>query len=83
MPKCADALRGYAFPMLKSDNFVCTYCGLDGEVWPNWLYFPWDHLLPPGHLNRDHPECTVAACVFCVSSQCATVLRGTSSSLAI
>lgn len=63
--KFGDSLRGYAFPVFKRDNFVCVYCGLDGKKWPNYLYFSWDHLLPPGHPSRDDPEYIVAACTFC------------------
>ena len=65
MPAFIDSLRGYAFDVLKRDNFVCRYCGLDGKVWPNWLYFSWDHLLPPSHPERDNPTFIVAACTFC------------------
>lgn len=60
-----DSLRGYAFAVLQRDGFTCRYCGLDGKVWPNWLYFSWDHLLPPGHPQRDNPDFIVAACSFC------------------
>ena len=65
MPKFADALRGYAFPTLRRDGFVCTYCGLDGTGWPNYLYLSWDHLVPRGHARRDDPDYVVAACTFC------------------
>ena len=60
-----DALRGYAHEVLERDQFMCRYCGLDGRIWPNWLYLSWDHLLPPGHTDRDNPEFIVAACRFC------------------
>ena len=65
MAKFTDALRGYAHPILERDTFVCRYCGFDGKVWPNWLYFSQDHLLPKGHKNRDNPDFIVAACRFC------------------
>jgi hypothetical protein len=65
VPSYTDSLRGYAAAVLKRDAYVCAYCGLDGKVWPNWLYFSWDHLLPKGHPNRDEPEYIVAACTFC------------------
>ena len=65
MPKFDDSLRGYAYPVMERDNFVCAYCGLDGKVWPNWLYFSWDHLLPVGHPDRDNADFIVAACTFC------------------
>jgi len=51
--------------VLRRDGFVCRYCGLDGTVWPNWLYLSWDHLLPPRHPLRDDPAYIVAACRFC------------------
>jgi len=63
--KFGDALRGYAHTILKRDGFRCRYCGLDGTVWPNWLYLSWDHLLPLGHPQRDNPDYIVAACRFC------------------
>ena len=25
-----DSLRGYAYPVMERDGFVCRYCGLDG-----------------------------------------------------
>lgn len=65
MAKFIDALRGYAAEVLRRENYVCVYCGLDGKVWPHWLYFSWDHLLPRGHAKRDDPEYIVAACTFC------------------
>lgn len=66
MPKYTDALRGYAFEVLKRDGFRCRYCGLDGVAsFSNWLALSWDHLLPKGHPNRDNPEFIVAACSFC------------------
>src|SRR2546423_8133230 len=65
MAKYSDSLRGCAAEVLKRDKYVCAYCDLDGKIWPNWLYFSWDHLLPPGHPNRDDPNFIVAACVSC------------------
>lgn len=61
----SDALRGYAHEVLRRDDFVCRYCGLDGKVWPNWLFLSWDHLLPPGHPRKDDEAYIVAACRFC------------------
>lgn len=61
-----DAIRGYAFPIHKRDNFTCRYCGLDGtESFANWLSLSWDHLLPKGHPKRDDSEFIVTACMFC------------------
>ncbi len=68
-----DALRGYAHKTLKRDDFVCRYCGLDGRIWPNWLYLSWDHLLPKGHERRDDPHYIVAACRFCNEAHNRTV----------
>jgi 5-methylcytosine-specific restriction endonuclease McrA len=65
MVKYGDALRGYAHIVLKRDGYTCRYCGLDGTIWPNWLYLSWDHLLPKGHPQRDDPAYIVAACRFC------------------
>ena len=65
MTNFSDALRGYAFPIHERDNLICTYCGWDGKKWPNWLYLSWDHLLPPGHPERDETEYIVTACIFC------------------
>ena len=65
MARHDDALRGYAYEVMSRDGFVCAYCGLDGKAWPNWLYLSWDHLLPPGHPNRDKPQFIVTACRFC------------------
>jgi 5-methylcytosine-specific restriction endonuclease McrA len=65
MARFDDALRGYAHAVLKRDDFICRYCGLDGKVWPNWLHLSWDHLLPVGHPLRDDPAYIVAACRFC------------------
>ena len=65
MPGYTDALRGYAHDVLKRDRFTCRYCGLDGTIWPNWLYLSWDHLLPVGHAERNDPNYVVAACRFC------------------
>jgi hypothetical protein len=64
-PKFTDSLRGYAHAVLKRDRFTCRYCGLDGTIWPNWLYLSWDHLLPRGHPQRDDADFIVAACLFC------------------
>ena len=61
----SDALRGYAFEVHRRDGFRCVYCGLDGTVWPNWLYLSLDHLLPHGHPDRDDPVFQVTACRFC------------------
>ena len=66
MPKFSDSLRGYAFEILKRDEFKCRYCGLDGRAsFDSWLAFSWDHLLPKGHPERDNPEFIVASCNFC------------------
>ncbi len=66
MPKFTDALRGYAFEVLRRDGFRCRYCGLDGSLsFSAWLSLSWDHLLPKGHRDRDDPEFIVAACSFC------------------
>ncbi len=61
----SDALRGYAHPVLQRDDFTCVYCGLDGRVWPNWLYLSWDHLVPKGYPLRNDKRYIVAACRFC------------------
>ena len=64
--KFQDSLRGYAFEVLKRDNFTCQYCGLNGrESFNNWLALSWDHLLPKGSEQRDNPDFIVAACNFC------------------
>src|SRR5438270_12988630 len=63
--KFGDALRGYAHMVLKRDGYICRYCGLDGTIWPNWLYLSWDHLMPVGHPERNDPSYIVAACRFC------------------
>ena len=60
-----DSLRGYSYDTHRRDGFVCAYCGLDGKIWPNWLYLSREHLLPKGHPSRDDPEYIVTACVFC------------------
>lgn len=64
-PAFTDALRGYAFAVHQRDRFTCVYCGLDGTVWPNWLYLSLDHLLPPDHPQRADPDYQVTACRFC------------------
>ncbi|HUZ00745.1 MAG TPA: hypothetical protein VMU89_10365 [Thermomicrobiaceae bacterium] len=33
-----DALRGYAYDVLKRDGFRCRYFGWDGSLWSNWLF---------------------------------------------
>ena len=66
MAKFDDALRGYAYPVMKRDNFICRYCGLNGKAsFSNWLSLSCDHLLPKGHPNRDHLDFIVTACFFC------------------
>ena len=61
-----DSLRGYAYPVHKRDNFTCRYCGLDGRhAFGSWLSLSLDHLLPKGHPNRNNPDYTVTACMFC------------------
>ncbi|MEA2582408.1 MAG: hypothetical protein QOF33_493 [Thermomicrobiales bacterium] len=72
-PKFSDSLRGYAHAVLKRDRFTCRYCGLDGTIWPNWLYLSWDHLLPKGNPKRDDPDFIVAACLFCNTAANRTV----------
>jgi hypothetical protein len=64
------ALMGYARRVLERDRWTCRYCGLDGRIWPNWLYLTWDHLLPRDNPRRDEDErgkqeFIVAACFFC------------------
>ena len=62
----SDALRGYAYAVLKRDGFKCCYCGLDGMTsFDRWLCLSWDHLLPKGHPERDNEDYIVAACLFC------------------
>jgi hypothetical protein len=63
--KYSDSLRDYGYATLKRDGFTCRYRGLDGTLWPNWLYLSWDHLLPKGHPQRDDPAFIVAPCRFC------------------
>jgi hypothetical protein len=66
MPGFTDALRGYALAVHQRDKFKCRYCGLDGTAsFANWLSLSLDHLLPKGHANRDNPDYTVTACLFC------------------
>jgi len=66
MASFTDALRGYAFPSHKRDNFKCRHCGADGtKSFDTWLTLSWDHLLPKGHPNRDNPNFIVTACTFC------------------
>ncbi len=42
---------------------VC--CGLDGKIWPNWLFLSWDHLLSKDHPNRNNKDYIVTAYRFC------------------
>ena len=66
MPKLTGTLASpYGQSILEKDDFVCRYCVLDGEIWPNWLYLSQDHLLPRGHPERDNPNYIVAACLSC------------------
>lgn len=66
MAAYTDALRGYAFPVHKRDNFICRYCGLDGKKsFADWLCLSWDHLLPRGHPDRNKIDYIVTACLFC------------------
>ena len=61
-----DSLRGYAFAVHKRDGFKCRYCGLDGSnSYENWIRLSQDHLLPKGHPERNNPDFTVTACMFC------------------
>ena len=59
------SLRGYGSKIYSRDNYVCVYCGLDGKIWPNWLFLLVDHLLPPKHPNRENEDYIVTACRFC------------------
>ncbi len=66
MASYSDALRGYGYKVMKRDDFVCQYCGLDGkESFSNWLNLSLDHLLPKGHPERENAEFHVTACFFC------------------
>jgi hypothetical protein len=53
------------------DKCVCTYCGWDGKVWPNYLYLSVDHLLPKEHpkycgASKSYTDdYMVTACIFC------------------
>ena len=61
-----ESLRGYSLAVHKRDSFVCCYCGLDGKrSLDNWLALTRDHLLPPGHPDRDKEEYICTACTFC------------------
>lgn len=61
-----DSLRGYAYPVMKRDGFICRYCWLDGtESFSNWLCLSWNQLLPKDHPDRDDPAFSVTACMFC------------------
>jgi hypothetical protein len=60
-----SSLRGYGRAVLKRDFWTCQYCGLDGKVWPKWLFLSIDHLLPVGHANPANPDFIVTACVSC------------------
>jgi hypothetical protein len=73
MAKFDDALRGYAYPTHQRDGFICVYCGWDGSKWPNWLFLSEDHLLPPGHPQRDNRDFIVTACRFCNEAHNRTV----------
>jgi hypothetical protein len=69
MPGFTDSLRHYSFKVHKRDGFKCRYCDLDGTLsFANWLCLSLDHLLPPGHANRNNPDFTVTACQFCNTS---------------
>ncbi len=73
----SDALRGYAFRVLRRDGFTCRYCGLDGRVaLSNCVRLSWDHLLPHGHPERDDEAFIVAACRFCNETHNRTVFDG-------
>lgn len=70
----SDALRGYAYRVLRRDDFRCAYCGVDGRAsLSNWLHLSWDHLLPVGHPNRDQEDFIVTACRFCNEAHNRTV----------
>lgn len=66
MARFDDSLRGYGHPTMKRDEFICSYCGLDGKAsFSYWLSLSIDHLLPKGHPNRDNPDYITTACMFC------------------
>lgn len=73
----SDSLRGYGYKYNLRDNFICVYCGLDGKVWPNWLFLSIDHLLPQKHPNRDNENYIVTACRFCNGACNRTVFNTT------
>ena len=61
-----DALRGYAHPIHRRDDFRCRYCGLNGtSSFAAWLSLSWDHLLPTSDPRRNDPDYIVTACLFC------------------
>ena len=52
--------------ILKRDNFVCQYCGLDGMAsFENALAMSVDFLHPRAHKGRKHARNLVACCRPC------------------
>lgn len=56
------------------DNYKCRYCGLDGRVFDNWVYFSTDHVIPKdeneiavrfGLKSTEQKENLVTACKYC------------------
>ena len=65
MAKFNDSLRGYGRYVFERDNFICAYCGEDHSSFKMWRFLTVDHLLPPGHKDRELYKWQVAACSFC------------------
>lgn len=65
MVKFRDSLRYYGKEIFERDKFRCTYCGEDHGCFKMWRFLTVDHLLPPGHENREDKKWKVTACSFC------------------
>ena len=65
MIKYRDSLRGYGRAIFERDNFTCAYCGTKHNTFTLWRFLTVDHLLPPGHPDREDPRWQVTACSFC------------------
>ena len=67
-PKYQDSLRGYGYPIMKRDGFICQYCDYDGRGFNHWLQLTIDHILPAHQGGGDDKANLVAACQYCNSA---------------